>query len=102
MAEPLLALTDFRDVGTYPAEAFETASGIDNRVACDRYPAVPTGGLELHFERIERCPVEEAPSEFGMAAKQGWEGMTDELARGTPKQGDHSRGNVGYAILAVD
>ena len=39
MGQPLLRLADLGDVGADPAEALETAGGVDDRVAGDRDPA---------------------------------------------------------------
>ena len=39
MGQPFLRLADFGDVRADPAEAFEAAGGVDDRVAGDRDPA---------------------------------------------------------------
>ena len=102
MGQPLLRLADLGDVGADPAEAFEAAGGVDDRIAGDRNPALAARGLQFHFERVERLALEQHPAELGIAAEQRRHRMADERARRTAEQRGHARGNVGDAIVGID
>ena len=77
MGQALLRLADLGDVGADAAEAFETAGGVDDRVAGDRDPARAARRLELHLERVERLLFEQHPAKLGMAAEQRGKRMAD-------------------------
>ncbi len=77
MGQPLLRLADLGDVGADPAEAFEAAGGVDDRIAGDRDPALAARGLQFHFERVERLALEQQAAELGAAAEQRRHRMAD-------------------------
>ena len=102
VGQSLLRLADLGDVGADPAEAFEPAGGIDDRVAGDRNPARPARRLQFHFERIERLLFEQHPAELRMAAEQSGQRMADQLAGRLAEQSAHPRADVGDAVLGID
>ena len=66
MGQPFLGVADFGDVAADPAEAFEAAGGINDRVTGDRNPARAASGGELHFESAERLLLEQHAAKLGM------------------------------------